>query len=142
MLPRNEEEMKERILRWVEDLNDEIGVVVVEGKKDAASLKNIGVTLPVEKLNRGLSIIEFVEQLTSPSKRIGGRKAYTRIIIMTDWDHRGGRLASDLKRACRMAGVQFDLDHRRDIARITGKWIRDVESLDTVLERISEKRGV
>jgi len=54
-------------------------------------------------------------------------------VILTDWDRTGGRIASKLKEGCKNLGLQYDIDKRRELARLTGKWIRDVESVDALI---------
>jgi 5S rRNA maturation endonuclease (ribonuclease M5) len=59
------------------------------------------------------------------------------VIILTDWDKRGGRLARSLKDACANSGLRYDLDFRRRIALIAGRWVKDVESLPALLRNLS-----
>jgi 5S rRNA maturation endonuclease (ribonuclease M5) len=133
MFPRSREEMLEELKAWVDDLNErsENGVIVVEGKKDIASLEKIGVTGRIVHLNKGMSILTFLENLSSNSRPFEDVGQFETLIILTDWDRTGGRLASKLKEACRNLDIDCDLEKRRELAGLTGKWIKFVESVDS-----------
>ncbi|MGA1792839.1 MAG: toprim domain-containing protein [Thermoplasmatota archaeon] len=134
MLPRTKEEVLEEIIGWVDLLNEENGraVIIVEGIKDKKALEAIGVDLRIVHLNKGMSIITFLEQLKRGERPFEELGPFNRVVVLTDWDRTGGRLASKLKEACRNLEMDCDLDRRRDLARITSKWVRDVESLDSL----------
>ena len=135
MFPRSREEMMEEMTVWVEKLNeleDQI-VIVVEGKKDKTALENIGIRARIVHLNKGMSILTFLENLSSNSRPFEDIGQFETLVIMTYWDRTGGRLASKLKEACKNLGIACDLEKRRELARLTGKWIRDVESVDSLI---------
>jgi 5S rRNA maturation endonuclease (ribonuclease M5) len=135
MFPRSREEMMEELASWVDELNEHIEdiLIIVEGKKDIAALANIGVTSRMVHLNKGMSILTFLEKLSSNSRPFEDIGHFGTLVIMTDWDRTGGRLASKLKEGCKNLGLNCDLERRRELARLTGKWIRDVESVDSLI---------
>jgi len=136
MLPRTKEEVLDGVIEWVDDLNEEGSgaVIVVEGIKDKDALIAIGVEVRIVHLNKGMSMITFLEQLKNGNRPFEGIGPLDRVIILTDWDRTGGHLASILKEACRNLELACDLERRRDLARLTRKWIRDVESIDSLFK--------
>jgi 5S rRNA maturation endonuclease (ribonuclease M5) len=135
MFPRTKQEMIEELKLWVEGLNEKGhgAIIVVEGKKDVSSLRKLVIYGRICHMNKCLSVLTYLESLErgdKPFEELGG---FETIIILTDWDRTGGRLARKLKEACQNLGIQFDIETRRDISRITGKWVRDVESLDSLI---------
>jgi 5S rRNA maturation endonuclease (ribonuclease M5) len=135
MFPRSREEMMEELIGWVDELNEHVDdiLIVVEGKKDIAALTNIGVTANMVHMNKGMSILTFLEKLSSNARPFEDIGHFKILVIMTDWDRTGGRLASKLKEGCKNLGIHCDLDRRRELAQLTGKWIRDVESVDSLI---------
>ena len=130
MLPDTPEEMREALLDWLQDMNLLEGgtSILVEGKKDIICLEKIGVSGEIQKINRGVPLLEIIDALS----RDGSCK---KVVILTDWDRKGGQLAAELKRLCIAQGLPHDLDLRKRIAMLTGKWVRDVESLGSVFRR-------
>lgn len=137
MLPRSIEEVLESISEWVERLNEEYNddVIVVEGVRDRQALVNIGVKLRIVHLNKGMSVLSFLENLKRGRRPFEETGPFNRILIMTDWDRTGGRLASRLEESCRDLDMPCDIGQRRELSRLTRKWIRDVESLDSLYRR-------
>ena len=135
MFPRSKEEMIEELQKWVQDLNDrdEDIIIVVEGKKDIESLKNIGVECRMVHMNKGLSVLTYLESIKSNARPFEDLGDFDTMIILTDWDRTGGRLAHKLKDACQNLAVTFDMNPRMQLAKLTGKWVRDVESLDALM---------
>ena len=130
MLPDTPEEMGQALLDWLQDLNEpgENVVILVEGKKDTACLKRIGATGTIVEINRGVPLLEVISSISRDER-------YQRALILTDWDRKGGQLAAELMRLCRADGLPYDTYFRKRIAMLTGKWVRDVESLGSVFAR-------
>jgi len=143
MIPHDPLEIAGSVDEWVIELNELEGrcIILVEGKKDVAALVSMGVKRDVMPVNQGLSMIEFVESLVTAKGPFEGRPRYEMVVIMTDWDMRGGKLARSLGDACTMADVRSDLDFRRRIAVLTGKWIKSVESLPSLIENLRGHRS-
>ncbi|WNY27726.1 toprim domain-containing protein [Methanolapillus ohkumae] len=94
-------------------------VIVVEGRRDILSLQKLGVG--------GLIFpcafqptAKFCEQIAELKKEV---------IILTDWDRRGGILASRLFEQFKNLDVTCNLEIREKILFYTKKEIKDVESL-------------
>jgi 5S rRNA maturation endonuclease (ribonuclease M5) len=63
--------------------------IVVEGDKDVFSLRKLGVTGEIITTNSGLSIIDFCDKIA---------KDYKEIILLTDWDRKGGFICYTIQR--------------------------------------------
>ena len=62
--------------------------VIVEGEKDIEALKKLGLTGKIISLNSGSSLIDFCDKIA---------REYKDIIILTDWDKKGGFLCSTIR---------------------------------------------
>jgi 5S rRNA maturation endonuclease (ribonuclease M5) len=135
MFPRSKQEMIEELDQWVLELNDrdEDVIIIVEGKKDIGSLEMIGVQCRMIHMNKGLSVLTYLESIKDGVRPFEELGHFDTIIILTDWDRTGGRLAHKLKDACQNLGIAYDTYPRKQLARLTGKWVRDVESLDSLM---------
>ena len=63
--------------------------VIVEGEKDIEALRKLDVTGKIISLNSGSSLIDFCDKIA---------REYKDIIILTDWDKKGGFLCSTIRR--------------------------------------------
>jgi len=123
------EERLERLEKLVDELLDRSRdtPIIVEGLRDVAALKKLGVTKNVVPLNKGASVIAFSEDIAKKSSRA---------VILTDWDRKGGHLARLLMDALTGTDVKVDTDIRAKIVMLSKKEIRDIESLPSLLSRL------
>jgi 5S rRNA maturation endonuclease (ribonuclease M5) len=126
LTPEERLEKLEKVLQELEELSDEVPIVV-EGARDIAALKRLGIRKNVTALNTGKSVFSFCEDLSKTSNEA---------VILTDWDRRGGRLARMLKEALQANGVKADDKLRTQIVILSKKEIKDIESLPTFIERL------
>ncbi len=61
------------------------------------------------------------------------------MIILTDWDRTGGRLARTLSEAFDANGLKYDLEFRKQLAYLCKKDIKDVQGLPRVLDNLEVK---
>ncbi len=123
----NDEERLEGIAEVIERLKEMSSdhVILVEGNKDVASLKNVGVEGDIFCVQSGGGPVRAAEYAWRSGKPA---------IILTDWDRRGGNLASLLRDNLASLGVPYDDAIRSDMAFYTRAYSKDVESLDSVIE--------
>ncbi len=123
------EERLEKIIEILDDLerSSDDTPIVVEGKRDVEALRLLGIDKNVVSLSRGVSIFALCEELS---------REWGRVILLTDWDRKGGRLARMLRDALEANGARADEDARARIAVLTKKDIKDVESLPTYVARL------
>lgn len=125
------EERLEELNKLIQDLirlNVEMPVIV-EGRKDERSLRAVGLTGTVLRLNKGISIFRTCENIS---------KEHDKVILLTDWDRRGGQLSRMLREGLEANGVRYDENIRAKLAMLTKKDIKDVESLYKHMERLEE----
>jgi len=123
------EELLENLQKVLDELQEEndITPVIVEGEKDAASLRNIGLEGKILTLNSGLSLFNFCEQVS---------REHGKAIILTDWDVRGGRICRRLQEGLEANGVKPNLEYRQRIAILCRKDVKDVEGLANYLSTL------
>ncbi|MDR1404351.1 MAG: Toprim subdomain protein [Candidatus Methanoplasma sp.] len=118
----------------VQKVLDELGelsadhVILVEGLKDRKALESVGITgdmFMIQSEGGPMKAAEYVY-------RHGNRA-----VILTDWDRRGGTIARELERQLSSLGSEYDSGLRARLSFLCRKYIKDVESLDVLLERLS-----
>ena len=119
-------EQIEKILSQLQDLS-ETAPIIVEGLRDIAALKRMGITRNVISLGKGDSIFNFSENLSRTTRRA---------VILTDWDRKGGQLARMLKEALMANGVIADDNIRAKLGILSKKEVKDIESMPAFVERL------
>ena len=137
-----------RLSRIVEELSFRIEQgtpILIEGKKDEEALKQLvfGVfenqkfSKPLRKgdinfniikvSGSGLKLFEVAEMAVESSSEV---------IILTDFDKKGNILAKKLSEDIQSLGSHPDLNIRKNIMKITRKYIKDIESLPKHLKQL------
>jgi 5S rRNA maturation endonuclease (ribonuclease M5) len=93
----------------------------------------LGITKNVVKLSKGVSVFAFSEDLSRRS-----RKA----VVLTDWDRKGGQLARMLREALMNNGVVVDDRIRAQLAMLSKKEVKDIESLPRFVNNLRKLGGV
>jgi len=122
------------LLDAVEDLIEENQriPVLVEGVRDVRALRAIGLTGEILTVNTGGPLLELCERL--------GRR-HRAVLLLTDWDRRGGQLAQRLREGFAAIGVDARETPRAKLAFLSQKEVKDVESLDAYVQRAREAVG-
>ena len=118
------EEFFIEIIESLKESNEHIPVLV-EGRRDMLSLREIGLKCKIIIYNQGKNIGEFVQEIS----------IYKEIIIMIDWDERGKRLFNDLITNMKSMGIKCNVDFRNLIMKILKNNIRSVEELNSYYRR-------
>ena len=128
----NTENALEEVEKTLEKLKEENTTIpiVVEGKKDVAALRTLGLTGEIIPLNQGLPLADFCDMLA---------RKYNQIIIFTDWDRKGGHLCRVITKNLQ-SQVHCDTSFREVIARHA--MTRKVEGLPSWIETIKHKKGL
>ncbi len=103
--------------------------VLVEGRKDVASLRALGLEGEILVINTGKTLFVRSEEIA---------REFKKVIILTDWDRRGGQLARKMKEDLEANECCVDLQFRRDIARLSKKEIACVEEMASYIGRLVE----
>ncbi|MEN4007476.1 MAG: toprim domain-containing protein [Methanobacteriaceae archaeon] len=120
-----------RLSRIIEELSFRVGQgapILVEGVKDEEALKKLGISGNIIKVSgSGLKLFEIAEIAVESSSKV---------IILTDFDKKGNILAKKLSKDIQSLGSHPDLNIRKNIMKITGKYIKDIESLPKHLKQL------
>jgi 5S rRNA maturation endonuclease (ribonuclease M5) len=108
--------------QWVEKLVEEQPYVIVEGPKDKASLRKLGLENIIYL--RGKPLFEVVEWVASITKEC---------MILTDLDREGKKLYSVLKAELQKHGVKIDDRFRKFLFKETD--LRQIEGLFRFIQR-------
>jgi len=106
-------------------------VVVVEGERDRRSLRRLGLAGAIVAVHAGQTLSGTAQRLTAGSRRV---------ILLTDWDSEGGRLARRLKEFLSAERLDLDLEYRRRLAGALRGELVHVEGLAGWARRNAERR--
>jgi 5S rRNA maturation endonuclease (ribonuclease M5) len=101
--------------------------VIVEGRRDVDALRLLGVTNNVVTLSKGVSLFTFCETIS---------REWNSVVLLTDWDRKGGQLARRLKEGFEANGTKVNDSIRMNLVILSKKDIKDIESLPSFVERI------
>lgn len=101
--------------------------IVVEGDKDIEALRRLGFIGTIISVNRGVNLSTFCDRISND---------FVSIIILTDWDRRGGHLCHTIKKNLE-GRVKCNIKYRELLAKNTK--IQTVESLPSWIITIKEK---
>lgn len=120
-------EAVERALLEVKEENKTIPIIV-EGEKDIQALRLLGITGMIIRINRGMSLTDFCDWVTAH---------FTKIIILTDWDRRGGSLCRTMMKQLK-GRVDYNTTFREILAK--NAMVRTVEELPSWLFTMKGKQ--
>jgi 5S rRNA maturation endonuclease (ribonuclease M5) len=128
-------EKEEKIQRVIAALTEESAKgkpIIVEGKKDAQALRELGVNGKILTVKTGGK--SFIEA-TAEIEKLGVRE----VVLLLDFDRRGKegteRLQQNLERAKIKANTRF----WRELQALVGREIQCIESLTSYLKTLQEK---
>ncbi|VVB91619.1 Ribonuclease M5 [uncultured archaeon] len=121
----------EEIILELQAFADTGAIIVVEGRRDVASLRSLGINGEI-RLASQQPLLEFTEQLSKSGKKI---------IVLTDWDKRGGMMARKIIDDLLFYGIVANTDIRSRIGILVRKSIKDIESLNSYVSRMRYELG-
>jgi len=116
----------EKVLAELIEENKKIPIIV-EGEKDILALRKLGVKGKIITLNQGINLIDFSDFIA---------KEYKEVIILTDWDRKGGFLCHTIRRNLE-GRVICNIYYREVIAK--NSTVKTVESLPSWIDTITGK---
>jgi len=116
----------EKVIAELVTLNDVIPVIV-EGGSDIRALRELGLRGTIININVGQSLFNLCEEIA---------RKYTDVIILTDWDRKGGHISRVLQEGLKANSVKFNTDIRARLAYLCRKETKDVEGLAGALKRL------
>jgi len=126
----NDEERLEEILELLDELNElsEDHIILTEGIRDKKAMEALGITGEIFMIQAEGGPMKAAEYVSSQRKKA---------VILTDWDHKGGTIARELELQLSSLDVEYNTDIRAKLSILCKKYIKDIESLDTLIERLS-----
>ena len=103
--------------------------VVVEGNRDEETLRELGFTGPIEKVNRGWDRPRVVAYLHSKYCTVRTYDGGPPVILLMDWDRTGGRIQTALRDRLMAMDSPVDENLRNTLLRAMKPEGRTVESL-------------
>jgi len=119
------EKLEELILE-LQQMSDKGALIIVEGQRDRKALRALGITGTI-MLGTKKSILVFCEEVA---------REYNNVIILTDWDEKGDKLAALMEAYLRSTSAAVNMDIRKKILNLVRKRIKDIESLDTHISNL------
>lgn len=121
-------EMIERVLQELMEQSNDGVAIVVEGRNDKSTLRNLGICGAIESPN-GQSLTQFADSLA---------RNYGSAIVLTDWDRRGNELSSRIAMYLRSRDVVIDTDLRIRLKKLVQKDIKDVQGLERHILKLQQ----
>ncbi|MBZ3935795.1 toprim domain-containing protein [Methanimicrococcus blatticola] len=103
-------------------------LIIVEGRRDIVSLRNLGITAEIIPC-ANQPVAEFCENIAEMKKTV---------VILTDWDRKGGILAARLEEQFKNLDVPYETAQREKLLFYSKREIKDVESLYTHVLKLRE----
>ena len=130
--PRHEE-AREALMGLREDQGSTGRPILVEGPRDVTALRALGLTGPIEVVNRGWDVARRIAHLVE-SYGTRGADGGPALHLLMDWDRTGGRLQTTFRRRLEAFDVKVDEEVRRVLMRCLKPETRTVEGLSGLIE--------
>jgi len=111
----------------IQEMDDFVDAIVVEGVRDKAALEGLGVTK------------EIVTYASKPDTWFVDclRRRHTCVAILTDYDRAGKRYNKKLVALLEREGVKVEKRYREEIGKILGlRGMKSIESVNSLKKRI------
>lgn len=124
----DEAERFESLLAVLEELAEanETIPILVEGQRDVTSLRLLDCRGVIEPIHQGETLFTLCEALAAKTRHV---------ILLTDWDRKGGQLFENLQANLTACGVKVDGTFRDKIQFWMRPPVKDVESLASYVGR-------
>ena len=116
----------EKTLSEIREENKKVPIVV-EGEKDKEALHKLDINGDIITLNTGVSLIDFCDKIA---------QEYKDIIILTDWDRRGGYLCHTIRKNLE-GRVNCNIHYREILAK--NSVIKTLEGLPSWIKTMQDK---
>jgi len=116
----------EKIIMELKELSEAGAIIIVEGRKDAASLRYLGINGEIQLASQQ-PLLEFTESLFKRGKNL---------VLLTDWDKKGGLIARKIIKHLLAYGIMPDVDIRSRLRSLSKKRIKDIESLNHYINNL------
>ena len=106
--------------------------VIVEGKKDAIALRNLGLVGEIITLHNGQNLYDFCDDIID---------RFHRVVVLLDWDRKGETLNKTV--STHLKGCWEEFSSFRELLKILcQKEIKDIEGIPKLLMRLEGNEEV
>jgi 5S rRNA maturation endonuclease (ribonuclease M5) len=130
-------EKEEQILQVLEQLAEENRSgkpIIVEGQKDAETLRELGINGQIIFAKTGgKSLLDVVSEIEVASA--------SEILMLLDFDRRGRELTERLKSHIEKLGIKANMYYWLKLSSLVGKEVKDVEGLAKYMKTLKSKTG-
>jgi 5S rRNA maturation endonuclease (ribonuclease M5) len=106
--------------------------VIVEGKKDATALRNLGLVGDIITLHNGQNLYDFCDDII---------ERFHRVVVLMDWDRKGETLNKAV--STHLKGCWEEFSSFRELLKILcQKEIKDIEGIPKLLMRLEGNEAV
>ena len=124
---RMEHETYAELESVIQEMNDFVDAVVVEGIHDREALEELGIKKEILMCS-SKSYSDFVDYLSSRHKKV---------VILTDYDRTGKRINKKLSTWLEREGIKVERRYREEVGRILGlRGMKSIESVNSLKKRI------
>ena len=116
----------EKVLEELEEKAALGDIIIVEGKRDVASLKKLGINGNIKTPN-SRSLLNFIE---------GVEREQRNVVILTDWDNAGEELAIKMAKYLEHSSIDVDTNIRLRLKSLVKKEIKDIESIYSYVKKL------
>ena len=135
---RRLQEKEEKLTEALNTLAEESAkgtTILVEGRKDAETLRNLGVQGPILTVKTGgKSFLDVISELEE--------QRLAKVVLLLDFDRRGKQGTNRLRRNLERTGIKVDLVVWLALLGSVGKDVQCVEGLTAYLKRLKARIGV
>ncbi|MEM1551416.1 MAG: toprim domain-containing protein [Candidatus Bathyarchaeia archaeon] len=128
---------EEQILQILEQLAEENKSgkpILVEGRKDAEALKELGINgQMIFAKTGGKNLLDVISEIEASKTR--------EVIMLLDFDRRGRELTENIKQHIEKMGVKANLYYWLRLSSLVGKEVKDVEGLAKYMKTLKSKIG-
>ena len=116
----------EELVLELQEISDSGAIIVVEGQKDMVSLRLLGINGEI-RLASQQPLLEFTDLISKSKKEI---------ILLTDWDNKGGLMARKIIQHLSNYGILPNTTIRSKLRSLSKKRIKDIESLNNYVSKL------
>jgi 5S rRNA maturation endonuclease (ribonuclease M5) len=118
-----------RLLDRLIAVGEEGKPIIVEGKKDSAALRELGINASIICIKSSRkSVLDLLKTI----------KTEREAIILTDFDRHGAELAKTVENCLEELEVRPNLFYRRALGNLVKRDIKDVEGLPSYIEKLKK----
>lgn len=129
---KQKEEKILQVLEWLAQESSKGSPIVVEGKKDAETLRKLSIEGKIiEAKTGGKSILEVISEVEEQRRK--------EVILLLDFDRRGREWTKRLKLHLEKIHVKPNIVFWEKLLNLVGREVKDVEGLASYMKTLKRK---